>query len=162
MNSKVLGGLRRSVAVTLVAGGLIAAGAGIACADSQSVEHADSRAASVAQQPIKAPDRGHAGPMTVAGAAAGSDAAVTVTTDGTTVVVSGRAHLESPADPGAGGGVVHHDDDTGSPLGGGRGVDLGTDQLGFAGGATGDSSSVDVVGTGRIGTEKHYYVQDAP
>ncbi len=93
---------------------------------------------------------------------AGNDAAVTVTTDGATVVVSGRAHLESPVDNASGGGVVHHDDDTGSPLGGGRGVDLGTDQLGLAGGATGDSSSVDVVGTVRVGTEKHYYVQDAP
>ena len=163
MNSKILGGLRRSVAVTLVAGGLIVAGAAVASADSQSVEHADSRTASVAQQPIKAPDRGPAGPVTVSGAMAGNDAAVTVTTDGTTVVASGRAHVESPVDnAAAGGGVVHHDDDTGSPLGGGRGVDLGTDQVGFAGGATGDSSSVDVVGTGRVGAEKHYYVQDAP
>ena len=162
MNSKILGGLRRSVAVTLVAGGLIAAGATVACADSQSVEHADARAASVAKQPIKAPDRGPAGPVTVSGAMAGNDAAVTVTTDGTTVVASGRAHVESPVDnAAAGGGVVHHDDDTGSPLGGGRGVDLGTDQVGFAGGATGDSSSADVVGTGRVGAEKHYYVQDA-
>ena len=160
MNSKILGGLRRSVAVTLVAGGLIVAGAAVARADSQSVEHADSRAASVAQQPIKAPDRGPAGPVTVSGAMAGSDAAVTVTTDGTTVVASGRAHLESPVDNAAGGGVVHHDDDTGPSLGGGRGVDLGTDQIGFAGGATGDSSSADVVGTGRVGAEKHYYVQD--
>jgi hypothetical protein len=92
---------------------------------------------------------------------AGNDAAVTVTTDGTTVVASGRAHVESPVDnAAAGGGVVHHDDDTGSPLGGGRGVDLGTDQVGFAGGATGDSSSADVVGTARLGAEKHYYVQD--
>ncbi|HEY9354591.1 MAG TPA: hypothetical protein VIP28_15120 [Nocardioides sp.] len=165
MNSKVLRGLRRSVAVTLVAGGLMVAGAAVACADSQPVEpveQADSRAASVAQQPIKAPDRGPAGPVTISGAAAGNDAAVTVTTDGTTVVASGRAHVESPVDNAAGGGVVHHDDDTGSPLGGGRGVDLGTDQVGFAGGATGDSSSVDVVGTGRVGAEKHYYVQDAP
>ena len=160
MNSKILGGLRRSVAVTLVAGGLIVAGAAVASADSQYVEQADSRA-SVAQQPIKAPDRGPAGPVTISGAAAGSDAAVTVTTDGTTVVASGRAHVESPVDNADGGGVVHHDDDTGSPLGGGRGVDLGTDQVGFAGGATGDSSSVDVVGTGRVGVEKHYYVQDA-
>ena len=159
MNSKILGGLRRSVAVTLVAGGLIVAGAAVASADSQYVEQADSRA-SVAQQPIKAPDRGPAGPVTISGAAAGSDAAVTVTTDGTTVVASGRAHVESPVDNADGGGVVHHDDDTGSPLGGGRGVDLGTDQVGFAGGATGDSSSVDVVGTGRVGVEKHYYVQD--
>ena len=162
MNSKILGGLRRSVAVTLVAGGLMAAGAGIACADSQSVEHAGSRAASVTQQPIKASDRGPAGPVTVSGATAGNDAAVTVTTDGTTVGASGRAHVESPVDNAAGGGVVHHDDDTGSPLGGGRGVDLGTDQVGVAGGATGDSSSADVVGTGRVGAEKHYYVQDAP
>jgi hypothetical protein len=161
MKSKILGGLRRSVAVTLVAGGLIAAGATVACADSQSVEHADNRGASVAQQPIKAPDRGPAGPVTVSGAMAGNDAAVTVTTDGTTVVASGRAHVESPVDNAAGGGVVRHDDDTGSPLGGGRGVDLGTDQVGFAGGATGDSSSADVVGTGRVGVEKHYYVQDA-
>ena len=161
MNSKILGGLRRSVAVTLVAGGLIVAGAAVASADSQYVEQADSRA-SVAQQPIKAPDRGPAGPVTISGAAAGNDAAVTVTTDGTTVVASGRAHVESPVDNADGGGVVHHDDDTGSPLGGGRGVDLGTDQVGFAGGATGDSSSVDVVGTGRVGAEKHYYVQDAP
>ena len=160
MNSKILGGLRRSVAVTLVAGGLIVAGAAVASADSQYVEQADSRA-SVAQQPIKAPDRGPAGPVTISGAAAGSDAAVTVTTDGTTVVASGRAHVESPVDNADGGGVVHHDDDTGSPLGGGRGVDLGTDQVGFAGGATGDSSSVDAVGTGRVGVEKHYYVQDA-
>lgn len=161
MNSKILGGLRRSVAVTLVAGGLIVAGAAVASADSQSVEHADSRAASAAQQPIKAPDRGPAGPVTVSGAMAGNNAAVTVTTDGTTVVASGRAHVESPVDNAAGGGgVVHHDDDTGSPLGGGRGVDLGTDQVGFAGGATGDSSSADVVGTGRVGAEKHYYVQD--
>lgn len=162
MNSKILGGLRRSMVVTLMAGGLIAAGAAVACADSQSVEHADNRAASVAQQPIKAPDRGPAGPVTVSGAMAGNDAAVTVTTDGTTAVVSGRAHLESPVDNAADGGVVHHDDDTGSPLGGGRGLDLGTDQVGFAGGATGDSSSADVVGTGRVGAEKHYYVQDAP
>lgn len=166
MNSKVLRGLRRSVAVTLVAGGLLVAGAAVTYADSQSAEQSDSRAASAAQQPIKAPDRGPAGPVTVSGAAAGSDAAVTVTTDETTVVVSGRAHLESPVtspvDNAAGGGVVHHDDDTGSPLDGGRGVDLGTDQVGFAGGATGDSSSVDVVGTGRVGAEKHYYVQDAP
>lgn len=146
MNSKILRGLQRTVAVTLAAGGLIVAGATVASA----------------QQPIKAPDRGPAGPLTVSGAAAGNDAAVTVTTDGATVVVSGRAHLESPVDNAAGGGVVHHDDDTGSPLGGGRGVDLGTDQLGFAGGATGDSSSMDVVGTVRVGTEKHYYVQDAP
>ncbi|MEU0267803.1 hypothetical protein [Nocardioides sp. NPDC006303] len=160
MNSKILGGLRRSVAVTLVAGGLIVAGAAVASADSQYVEQADSRA-SVAQQPIKAPDRGPAGPVTISGAAAGGDAAVTVTTDGTTVVASGRAHVESPVDNADGGGVVHHDDDTGSPLGGGRGVDLGTDQVGFAGGATGDSSSVDIVGTGRVGVEKHYYVQDA-
>ncbi len=162
MNSKILGGLRRSVAVTLVAGGLIVAGAAVASADSQSAEHADSRTASVARQPIKAPDRGPAGPVTVSGAMAGNDAAVTLTTDGTTVVASGRAHVESPVDNAAvGGGVVHHDDDTGSPLGGGRGVDLGTDQVGFAGGATGDSSSADVVGTGRVGAEKHYYVQDA-
>ncbi|MFD7078397.1 hypothetical protein ACFV9G_29590 [Nocardioides sp. NPDC059952] len=146
MNSKILGGLRRSVAVTLAAGGLIVASAAVASA----------------QQPIKAPDRGPAGQVTVSGDAAGNDAAVTVTTDGATVVVSGRAHLESPVDHAAGGGVVHHDDDTGSPLGGGRGVDLGTDQLGFAGGATGDSSSVDIVGTGRVGTEKRYYVQGAP
>ena len=162
MNSKILGGLRRSVTVTLVAGGLIASGATVACADSQSVERADNRAASVAQQPIKAPDRGPAGPVTVSGAMVGNDAAVTVTTDGTTVVASGRAHVESPVDNADGGGVVHHDDDTGSPLGGGRGVDLGTDQVGFAGGATGDSSSVDVVGTGRVGAEKHYYVPNAP
>lgn len=160
MNSKILGGLRRSVAVTLVASGLIAAGATVASADSQHVEHADNRAASVAQQPIKAPDRGPAGPVTVSGAMAGNDAAVTVTTEGTTVVVSGRAHVESPVDNAAGGGVVHHDDDNSSPLGG-RGVDLGTDQIGFAGGATGDTSSADVVGTGRVGAEKHYYVQDA-
>ena len=159
MNSKILGGLRRSLAGTLVAGGLIAVGATVACADSQSVAHADSRAASVAQQPIKAPDRGPAGPVTVSGAMAGNDGAVTVTTDGTTVVASGRAHVESPVDNAAG-GVVHHDDDTGSALGGGRGVDLGTDQIGVAGGATGDSSSADVVGTGRVGAEKHYYIQE--
>ncbi|MEU6133626.1 hypothetical protein [Nocardioides sp. NPDC047086] len=158
MNSKVLGGLRRSVAVTLVAGGLTVAGAAVAHADSQSVGQADGRAASAAQQPIKAPDRGPAGPVTVSGAVAGNDGAVTVATDGTTVVVSGRAHLESPVDNAAGGGVVHHDDDARSPLG--RGADLGTDQLGFAGGATGDSSSVDAVGTARVGAEKHYYVQD--
>lgn len=156
MNSKVLGVLRRSVGVTLLAGGLVAAGAGVGHADPQTAEHDDGRAAAVAGQPIKAPDRGPVGPMTIAGAAGGSDGAATVTTDGTTVVVSGRAHLESPV-PGAG-GVVHHDDN-GSPLGG-RGAQLGTDRLGFAGGATGDSSSLDAVGTARIGAEKHYYVQD--
>ncbi|MGH3352442.1 MAG: hypothetical protein ACRDPS_17365 [Nocardioides sp.] len=156
MNSKVLGVLRRSAGVTLLAGGLMAAGAGVGHADSQPAGHHDGRAASVTGQPIKAPDRGPVGPVTIAGAAAGSDGAVTVTTDGTTVVVSGRAHLESPV-PGAG-GVVHHDD-SGSPLGG-RGVHLGTDQVGFVGGVTGDTSSLDVVGTGRIGVEKHYYVQD--
>lgn len=161
MNSKVLGGLRRSVAVTLVAGGLVAAGATVACADSQSVEQTDNRSASAAQQPIKAPDRGPAGPVTVSGATAGNDGAVTVTTDGTTVVASGRAHVESPVDSAAGGGVVHHDDDARSPLGAGRGADLGTDQVGFAGGVTGDSSSADVVGTGRVGVEKHYYVKNA-
>lgn len=156
MNSKILGGLRRSVGVTLLAGGFVAAGAGGAHA-SQLAGQDDGRVTSVAdRQPIKAPDRGPVGPLTLSGAAAGNDAAVTVTTDGTTVVVSGRAHLESPVDR-ASGGVVHHDD-TRSPLG--RGVHLGTDQLGFAGGATGDSSSLDVVGTGRIGVEKRYYIQD--
>ncbi|MGY0388419.1 hypothetical protein ACWZJV_15730 [Nocardioides sp. WG-D5] len=158
MSSKVLGALRKTVAATLVAGGLVAAGAGVACADSQSVEHADGRAApAAASKPIKAPDRGPVGPVTVSGAQSGNDAAVTVTTDGTTVVASGRAHLESPVDQ-AGGGVVHHDEDTASPLGNGRDVGLGTDQLGFAGGVTGDSSSVDAVGTARIGVEKHYNV----
>ena len=159
MNSKVLGGLRRSVAVTLVAGGLVAAGATVACADSQSVE--PGRAAPAAQQPIKEPDRGPVGPVTVSGEQAGNDGAVTLTTDGTTVVVSGRAHVESPVDNATGGGVVHHDNDAGSPLPGGRGVDLGTDLVGIAGGATGDSSSADVVGTARIGAEKYYYVKDA-
>ncbi|MEI7056168.1 hypothetical protein WBG06_10165 [Nocardioides sp. CCNWLW239] len=144
MSSKILGGLRRTMGVTLAAGGFVVAGAGVACADSE---------------PIKAPDRGPAGPVTISGEMAGSDAAVTVTTDGTTVVVSGRAHVESPADRAAG-GVVHHDDDSGSALG--RGVDLGTDQVGFAGGATGDASSVDVVGVGRIGAEKHYNIPGAP
>ena len=145
MSSKVLGGLRRLVGVTLMAGGFLVAGAGVACADSE---------------PIKDPDRGPVGPVTVSGEKAGNDAAVTITRDGASVVASGRAHVESPVDR-AGGGVVHHDEDTRSPLGVGRGVDLGTDLLGFAGGATGDSSSVDVVGTGRVGVEKHYYVQDA-
>ena len=161
MNSKVLGGLRRSVAVTLVAGGLVAAGATVACADSQSVEPDDTRAAPAAQQPIKEPDRGPVGPVTVSGEQAGNDGAVTVTTDGTTVVVSGRAHVESPVDNATGGGVVHHDNDARPPLPGGRGVDLGTDQVGFAGGATGDSSSADVVGTARIGAQKYYYVRGA-
>ncbi|WP_328527886.1 hypothetical protein OG984_19680 [Nocardioides sp. NBC_00368] len=157
MSSKVLGALRKTVAATLLAGGLVAAGAGVACADSQSVGHADGRATPMAaSKPIKAPDQGPVGPVTVSGEQAGSDAAVTVTTDGTTVVVSGRAHLESPVDQ-AGGGVVHHDKDTG-PLRSGRDVGLGTDQLGFAGGVTGDSSSVDAVGTARVGAEKHYYV----
>lgn len=154
MSSKILGGLRRSVVVTLLAGGLMVAGAGIACADSHSVEQGDGRAASLAAaEPIKAPDRGPVGPVTISGAAAGNDAALTVTTDGTTVVVSGRAHVESPVD---------HDVDTGSPLGGGRGVGLDTEPFGFVGGVTGDSSSTDIVGVGRIGVEKHYYVQGAP
>ncbi|TQL70825.1 hypothetical protein FB381_4769 [Nocardioides albertanoniae] len=143
MSSKILGGLRRSLAATLIAGGLVAAGAGGA--------HA-----AQGDEPIRQPDRGPAGPVTVGGAALGSDAAVTATTDGTTVVGSGRAHLESPLGHNAG-GVVHHDD-TGGPLG--RGARLGDDHLGFAGGVTGDTSSVDVVGTGRIGVEKRYYVQD--
>ena len=153
MNSKVLGGLRRSVAVTLVAGGLVAAGATVACADSQS--------APASQQPIREPDRGPVGPVTVSGEQAGNDGALTVTTDGTTVVVSGRAHIESPVDNATGSGVVHHDNDARRPLPGGRGVDLGMDQIGFAGGATGDSSSADVVGTARIGAQKYYYVKDA-
>lgn len=158
MSSKVLGALRKAVAVTLLAGGLVAAGAGVAWADSQSVDQAGSRATSVAaSKPIKAPDRGPVGPVTVSGAQAGNDAAVTVATDGTAVVASGRAHVESPVDQ-AGGGVVHHDDDTGAPLGDGRDVGLATDQVGFAGGVTGDSSSVDAVGTARVGVEKHYYV----
>ena len=144
MSSKILGGLRRSVVVTLTAGGLLVAGAGVAQAAHD-------------REPIKAPDRGPAGPMVIGGAAAGNDAAVTVTTDGATIVVSGRGHLESPIDH-ASGGVVHHDNDTRSPVG--RGVQFGTDHLGFAGGATGDSSSLDVVGTGRIGVEKRYYIQD--
>ncbi|WP_143055012.1 hypothetical protein [Nocardioides luteus] len=161
MNSKLLGGLRRTVAVTLVAGGLVVAGAAVACADSQSVEPDDTGAASVARQPIKEPDRGPVGPVTVSGEQAGNDAAVTVTTDGTTVVVSGRAHVESPVDNATGGGVVHHDNDARPPLPGGRGVDLDTDQVGFAGGVTGDSSSADVVGTARVGVQKYYYVTDA-
>ncbi|GGU22373.1 hypothetical protein [Nocardioides albus] len=158
MSSKVLGGLRRSVAVTLVAGGFMVASAGIACADSHSVQHADGPVTSLpGSEQIKAPDRGPVGPVTISGAAARNDGAVTVTTDGTTVVVSGRAHLESPIGEAASRGVVHHDD-TRAPLGGGRGLDLGADQVGFAGGATGDGSSVDVVGTGRIGAEKHYNI----
>ena len=48
MNSKVLRGLRRSVAVTLVAGGLLVAGAAVTYADSQSAEQSDSRAACAA------------------------------------------------------------------------------------------------------------------
>ncbi|MFE6650141.1 hypothetical protein ACFVJS_26520, partial [Nocardioides sp. NPDC057772] len=142
MSSKALGRLRRSVVVTLLAGAFVAAGAGVARADSE---------------PIKAPDRGPVAPVTISGAMAGSDASVTVATDGTAVVVSGRAHLESPIDQ-ANSGVVHHDEDTGSPLGRGRDLGLDSDFLGVAGGATGDSSSMDVVGTVRIGIEKHYYV----
>ncbi|MEU0316844.1 hypothetical protein [Nocardioides sp. NPDC006273] len=154
MSSKILGGLRRSVVVTLLAGGFMVAGAGIACADAHPVGEADGRATSLAAaEPIKAPDRGPVGPLTISGAAVGNDAALTVTTDGTTVVVSGRAHVESPVDHGLG---------TGSPLGGGRGVGLDTEPVGFVGGVTGDSSSADIVGVGRIGAEKHYYVQGAP
>ncbi|MFJ9391971.1 hypothetical protein ACIRON_24325 [Nocardioides sp. NPDC101246] len=146
MSSKVLGGLRRVVGVALLAGAFVVAGAGLASADSE---------------PIKAPHHGPASPMTISGAIAGNDAALTVTTDGASVVASGRAHLEFPVDQ-ADGGVVHHDRDTGSPLGRGvgRGVGLDSDRLGLSGGATGDSSSVDVVGTGRIGTERRYYIQD--
>ncbi|NGN92284.1 hypothetical protein G5C66_05955 [Nocardioides sp. KC13] len=140
MSSKILGGLRRSVVVTLLAGAFVAAGAGVACADS-----------------IKAPDRGPVGPMTISGEAAGSDGAVTVTTDGTAVVISGRGHLESPIDN-ATAGVVHHDEDTGSPLRRGRDADLDSDLIGVAGGSTGDASSMDVVATVRIGAEKHYHV----
>ena len=140
MNSKILGGLRRATAVTALAGGLVVAGAAGAYAD---------------QQPIKAPDQGPVGPVTISGEQAGSDASVTVTTDGTTGVVSGRAHLESPVDQ-ASGGVVHHD----SRPPAGRDGRFDTEPVGFAGGVTGDSSSVDVVGTGRVGAEKHYYVQD--
>jgi hypothetical protein len=158
MSSKILGGLRRSVVATLLAGGFMVAGAGIACADAHSFGHAvgqaDGRATSLAAaEPVKAPDRGPVGPLTISGAAAGNDAALTVTTDGTTVVVSGRAHVESPVD---------HDLDTGLPLGGGRGIGLDTEPVGFVGGVTGDSSSADIVGVGRIGVEKHYYVQGAP
>ncbi|MBC7278471.1 hypothetical protein [Nocardioides sp.] len=154
MSSKILKGLRRSVGVTLLAGGFIVAAAGIACADAHSVGQADGQATSLAAaEPIKAPDRGPVGPLTISGAAAGNDAALTVATDGTTVVVSGRAHVESPVD---------HDLDTGLPFGGGRGAGFDTEPVGFVGGVTGDSSSADIVGVGRIGVEKHYYVQGAP
>jgi hypothetical protein len=155
MYSKVLRALRRSVGVTVLAGGFIAAGAGVAFADSQ---HAGQ---DPDPKPIMAPERGRLGPLTISGAAAGNDAALTVTTDDASAVVSGRAHLEPPAIPVAD-EVVHHDKDTGSLLGSGRGVNVGTDHLGLVGGATGDASSIDVVGTGRIGQEKRYYIQPVP
>lgn len=184
MNSKVLRALRRSVAVTVLAGGFMAAGAGVACADSEWPERdpdpkpisapadepvlisaPDGPSSQMPEpknpKPIKAPERGLLGPLTISGAAAGNDAALTVTTDDASAVVSGRAHLEPPANPVAG-EVVHHDRDTGSLLGSGRGVNVGTDQFGLVGGATGDASSLDVVGTGRVGREKRYYIQPVP
>lgn len=139
MSSKVLGGLRRSIVVAALAGGLVAAGAGVASADSS--------------RPIKPQEPGPVGPVTLSGALAGSDAALTVTTDGAALVISGRAHLESPIGTSSGDAVRRH------PA---RGVDLGTDHLGYAGGVTGDASSLDAVGTLRIGAEKRYYIQDAP
>lgn len=139
MSSKVLGGLRRSIVLAAVTGGLLVAGAGVASADSS--------------RPIKPQEPGPVGPVTLSGAMAGSDAALTVTTDGAALVISGRAHVQSPAG-GAADGVVHRDPP--------RGVDLGTGPLGFAGGVTGDASSLDAVGTLRVGAERRYFVQEAP